>query len=695
MLAAFLVVSLVPLLLAALLTFWRSASILEGFVTESVAKTARAYASDLDLFLERQRQRLRSIPDAPEDLAEALAATVEADVHLDALLMMNTDGSVVAPRGRPVDAWVVDACRGLVADPGQAMTHAGRGHAHQVVVGVKRDRGVLCGQVNFTLHQDMLSERASGAHGGTAFIVDRGGTVVCHAFENDEPNRGRGDVLGTTATRVAAGDVPWSGTVQAHGEPMLAAFAPAASLPWGVWVEVSRDVAAAPLRAWLAQALGVAGLLALASTGAAVWFVRRIIAPIQDVVVAAERVGSGEFGGRVPVRGNDEIAELARGFNRMSEALRHSYDELDTRVQERTRELAAAREFSDLLLDTMQERILVMDSEQRIVRANRAAVDAYGPTIVGRSCFEVHERTGSTRADCPARRVLELGVSESEERTYVHEGRTETLSVDTYPVPAADGSAPAVVEIARDVTAMKRMQARLMHQEKMAALGTLAAGLAHEIGNPLASMSSELEMMERLWDPDDARRSVPVLRQQVRRMSKLLRELVELGRPSSDESEPFDPAEVVGEVTRLLQHDPRSEGVQLHVDVDAGEGRPLCASRDRLAQVLVNLGLNALDALGGAGTVTFRAYPDPAGDGMRFEVSDDGPGVPIDTADHVFDPFYTTKPPGKGTGLGLFVSERVVRGSGGTLELTSGAGPGATFLLTLPWCGCGAGAHDA
>ena len=365
-----------------------------------------------------------------------------------------------------------------------------------------------------------------------------------------------------------------------------------------------------------------------------------------------------------------------------------SYDDLEARVQSRTRELAAAREFSDLLLDTMRERILVMDEDQRIVRANRAALEAYGPSILGCGCYEVHERTGSSRADCPAKRVLQRGEPESEERTYVHDGRSEILAVDTYPVPSADGSPRAVVEIARDITAVKRMQVRLMHQEKMAALGTLAAGLAHEIGNPLASMSSELEMLERMWDADEARRSVPVLRDQVRRMAALLRELVDLGRPSTDEARPFAPASVVDEVVRLLRHDPRSEGVHIEFEAD-GTDRPVCTSRDRVSQVLVNLGLNALDALAGQGRLVFRTRNEPHSGGVQLEVSDDGPGVPDDAVDHVFDPFYTSKPPGTGTGLGLFVSERIVRGMGGSLELLKGEEPGARFVLTLPWCGCG------
>ena len=184
-------------------------------------------------------------------------------------------------------------------------------------------------------------------------------------------------------------------------------------------------------------------------------------------------------------------------------------------------------------------------------------------------------------------------------------------------------------------------------------------------------------------------------------MSHLLRELVDLGRPSSDRVAPFDAIAVVEDVARLLRRDPRGEGVEIDVEADASASRPLCSARDRVTQVLVNLGLNALDALQGSGSLRFRAGAAPTGDGLRLVVSDSGPGMPPDIADHAFDPFYTTKPPGQGSGLGLFVSEGIVRGLGGQLELETQTRPsapdarepgqptGSTFVVTLPWCGCG------
>ncbi|MCB9681853.1 MAG: PAS domain-containing protein [Alphaproteobacteria bacterium] len=678
-LAAFLSLSLVPLVVAALVGTWQSTHVVDQLLSENVGKTASAWAADLDLFLGRQRERLEAVPVLGARPEPVLAAAVTADPSLLGLMVIDPEGAVVADTGTP--AWGREACRTLATGSDRVMTHAGEGHAHEVVVAVARPEGLLCGHLTFTLHQQMLSERANSTVQGTAYIVDRDGEVVCHAFEEHEAHVERGRVLSGDAARVAAIGRPWSGEVGSGEEAAFAAFAPSRRLPWGVWVEVPRDVAAAPLRASMARVFGISAALALLAAVVAWWLVRRLIGPIQDVVSAVREVREGQYGAEIPVRGADEVAELADEFNRMSRALAASYAELDDRVARRTRDLDAARQFSDLLLDTMQERILVVDGDLTIVRANAAARTVYGADIVGCGCKSVHGRVGDADV-CPARKVLETGEATHEERIVDRDGRMEVLSVDTYPLP--DGE--TVVEISRDVTELKQMQAQLMHQEKMASLGTLAAGMAHEIGNPLASMSSELELLERLWDPEAARASLPVLRDQIRRMSKLLRELVEFGRRPAEASATLSPGELVQDVARLLRHDPRAKEVDLIVDAPPGIAL-LCSSRDRLMQVLVNLGINALDALGGQGHL-WLSVSDAEPGRVQFEVRDDGPGLDASAARQAFDPFFTTKAPGEGTGLGLFVSQRIVGELGGRIELATSP-EGTTFTVILPDCNCG------
>src|SRR5690606_402262 len=161
-------------------------------------------------------------------------------------------------------------------------------------------------------------------------------------------------------------------------------------------------------------------------------------------------------------------------------------------------------------------RIIVLDRDGRVVKANRVARAAACDPMVGRVCTDIFRECESR---CEARRVLE-GKGRSQQVTRPDPRTGRVWSIDTYPVPARDGEPALVLEVARDVTDEKRLEAQMRHQEKMASLGVLAAGIAHDIGNPLASLSSELEMLEEEDDSAAIRESLGVLRTHVDRIGR-------------------------------------------------------------------------------------------------------------------------------------------------------------------------------
>ncbi|MDH3285244.1 MAG: ATP-binding protein, partial [Acidobacteriota bacterium] len=249
---------------------------------------------------------------------------------------------------------------------------------------------------------------------------------------------------------------------------------------------------------------------------------------------------------------------------------------------------------------------------------------------------------------------------------------------ETYPVPGASGRVGAVVEIGRVVTDEKRLQMQMVYQEKMAAFGQLAAGLAHEIGNPLASIESQLQMAQR--HPDRLRDTVEVVGKQVERMGRMLRRLVDFSRRRRVDESLVSTGQVVDDVAQLLEHDPRARRVTIERAIE--EDLPgIRTKEDELAQVLMNLGINALDAIGGAGRLVFAAS---ARDGVvEIRVQDDGHGVPDSARERIFDPFFTTKAAGRGTGLGLFVSKGIIEEIGGELRLERTGSDGTVFVIQL------------
>jgi signal transduction histidine kinase len=228
---------------------------------------------------------------------------------------------------------------------------------------------------------------------------------------------------------------------------------------------------------------------------------------------------------------------------------------------------------------------------------------------------------------------------------------------------------------------LRESQARLVHQEKMAALGLLASGIAHEVGNPLASISSLVQLIRRrIGDPGNEERLTAILTH-INRISGIVRELVDFSRPSRKGTERVFVQEVLRSAVAFLKYNKAASGVRLVTDFDE-EIPAVVLVRDSLLQVFMNLILNAVDAMEGNGTLTLKTGT--SGDWICIEISDTGPGVPPEIVPKIFEPFFTTKEVGHGTGLGLFVSYGIIENFHGRIEIESTPGKGSTFRVLLP-----------
>lgn len=225
----------------------------------------------------------------------------------------------------------------------------------------------------------------------------------------------------------------------------------------------------------------------------------------------------------------------------------------------------------------------------------------------------------------------------------------------------------------------------LRDQEKLAALGVLSSGIAHDIANPLASLSSELEMLESEGadqaDPARTRASLATLRHHVERIERTLREMTDFARRRGDEFAAVSVGHAVDDALRLVRHDQRARQVRFAVEI-APELAPVRMVEDHLVMVLVNLLINALDAMPDGGEVTIRARAE--GEFVRLSVSDTGTGMSEEVLRRSTEPLFTTKTGGRGTGLGLSVSVDVLRAVGGSLGLESRPGEGTTVYLNCP-----------
>lgn len=226
---------------------------------------------------------------------------------------------------------------------------------------------------------------------------------------------------------------------------------------------------------------------------------------------------------------------------------------------------------------------------------------------------------------------------------------------------------------------LQETQAQLMHQDKMAGFGLLAAGIAHEVGNPLTSISTIVQVLERRNPDDYTREKLALVGGQLARIQGIVRELTAFSRPASHERSRFTIYEIVDEALNIAKYykGTKSRSIQANVPNDLPV---LYGVRDQLVQVVFNLVLNAIDATAKGGSIEVIA--NRVDDKIEIAVRDNGSGIDPAHLDRVFSPYFTTKK--QGTGLGLFVTRRIVTAYGGTVEFESAIGVGTTFRVRLP-----------
>lgn len=366
-------------------------------------------------------------------------------------------------------------------------------------------------------------------------------------------------------------------------------------------------------------------------------------------------------------------------------------EEFALEVAERNRETADAWQFANLVIDSLPVGLYVVDREYRIRIWNRkretGTQGLRRQDAVGRAVFDVLTRQPEQELRAEFDRVFEDGVAMQGEASVETPQGIRVFRQTRLPMRLGADAVTHVITIGEDMTEWRAAEQRMLLNEKLAAVGQLAAGVMHEINNPLATISASLAAIEaRLADAPTADPAVGeylgLMAREVERCTGIVDGLLDFSRPRAQVKAPADLNLIVEEALTLLQPQQRFR----HVRVTRALAPALPAvlvNRAQILQVIVSLLLNAADAMNGVGAVTVSSgYADDGG--VRLAVADSGPGIPAEVRPRIFEPFFTTKAPGRGTGLGLSICYGIVREHHGRIEVASEAGAGATFLVTLP-----------
>ncbi|TSA30120.1 MAG: hypothetical protein D4R68_01240, partial [Ignavibacteriales bacterium] len=270
-------------------------------------------------------------------------------------------------------------------------------------------------------------------------------------------------------------------------------------------------------------------------------------------------------------------------------------------------------------------------------------------------------------------------ILETERKTKSGDIISVRLSVSRLPNKKNEYAGRSV--IIKDHTEFKRLQAQIDQSEKLAVIGQIAAGVAHEIGNPLTSISSLVQILQRKSQDSFMNEQFVNIKENIDRITKIVRELVDFSRPPSYETSDQDVTDVIKTALGIVKYDKRVRKVNFETDLKKNLPNVNIAA-DQLLQVFVNILINALDAINGNGIITVKSNFDLKN--IYIELSDDGCGMDEATLEKIFDPFFTTKEVGKGTGLGLSVSYGIIKKFNGEIKVKSKLNEGSTFTIALP-----------
>ena len=365
-------------------------------------------------------------------------------------------------------------------------------------------------------------------------------------------------------------------------------------------------------------------------------------------------------------------------------------------LDRRTSDLKTLQSLHERTVESLTSGLLTTDAAGRITSFNPEAERITGQaaaSVLGRRLEEI--LPGAAQAAVEGTREGERRRARISYRD--RRGRELYLGVAGSPLRDGSGGAAGHVLIFQDVTPVVQMEKELVRSARLAAVGELAAAMAHELRNPLAAIVGSTQMLggSRLrTSSEETGRLLEIVRRETRRLDKLLQDFLAFARPAPPKAEPVVISRVVEELLELFA---AGSAAGVHLEVDVPEGLRVVVDGAQLRQLLWNLLRNAEQALGGAGQIRISARPTggaapqeaPAVDrkaeepaGVELVVADDGEGMPPEVLERIFDPFFTTKP--GGSGLGLATVYRIVEANGGSLRVESEPGRGTRFHIRLP-----------
>ncbi len=464
---------------------------------------------------------------------------------------------------------------------------------------------------------------------------------------------------------------------------------------------------------WTASA-GVVAMILLGGLG--YYAASRIVNPIRRLQCSAVRIAQGELHEAIVINTGDEIEQLANDFNSMNDQLQKAFSGLEQKVDEKTREVIHLKEYNEKILMSVPDIIIIMTEDGLIEYVNVAfetMININSVDAVGKNFFDImlgdkdslesvrgeirkllHANIGNANVRLIASQCLATGDSligdpldpskdEAIPDRHGHEFsiNNRVFQFECFQVTMPGEGTERIGFVMRDITEQRQLQEELIRAEKLAGLGTLTAGIAHELNNPLFGIMGLAEIIRDNDDFRNDRKHAADIVSHSRHMSSIIKNFAGYVRKGdADELVPVDINMKLDDAFKMAEMGLVSNDIQL--ERHYGSIPPVMAKPDEIQQVFVNIIKNGIQAMHGKGAMRLSTMLEN-GD-VKVEIHDSGPGIPREYMSRLFDPFFTTKPQGEGTGLGLTIVYKIVRKYGGDVNFETENEDGTKFFITFP-----------
>jgi len=614
-----------------------------------------------------------------DDFVQYAFEELNEDIRID-IVIFDTRGSVLLSTDEAYST--SDEDLGLYAGssslpPSQVnMLPGGDNFLELKVITPIRRRSDLLGAIMMIINIDDFNRKFIApikvGERGHAWVMDEEGTLIYHPTMPEMVGRNIRTPsqecfechISFNAERqiLESPDVGFSSYVAPYGEDKLLAFARASQIGWIVFVSVPYSEVTASIK----NSMRLQSLLVI------IIFISTLAVAFIMIMINRQRLRA-----EAKATYADKLKEYA--------------DALEEVVNDRTKELKSEKEKLDAVIATISAGICIFDEPGSCTWLNKVMqdwggsdsgekiliTDIYAPAPAASETIEAIVQDGRIQETA----TLELGK------------KSGTFQITLSPFHMPDGSTQRLL-LLQDITELKRAEDQMIQSDKLAALSRLSAGVSHEIGNPLTSISSYVQILMDMKFDDFAGEALDTISKHIKRIETILRKMSAFSRSKDDDVRAHNVGDLVSSTVELVKYDRRTKNINIEVIIP--EDIPeVNVNGGQMIQIITNLILNAADAMGEGGELRISAECSQAecsqaersqAERSAMEVhilfADSGPGISAENIKHVFEPFFTTKQ--TGTGLGLAVSHSIAKGFGGDIAVTSQVGKGTTFNVRLP-----------